>query len=126
MDMKSKIIFFVGVICIILFLLLILLNRTMHKKTHSQYQMQGTEKTELSVNDYQQQPTYIENQVVCIVESKETAESVAREVGGELLSYQDGVAVIGIVEKVKEFLNKYEGRTDLPVMQPNYIYNSAE
>lgn len=124
--MKSKIIIFVGVICIIVFLILILLNRTMHRKIHSQYQMQDTEKIELSVNDYQQQPTYIENQVVCIVESKEMAESVALEVGGELLSYQDGVAVIGIVEKVKEFLDKYEGRTDLPVMQPNYIYNSAE
>ena len=77
--MKSKIIIFVGVICIIVFLILILLNRTMHRKIHSQYQMQDTEKIELSVNDYQQQPTYIENQVVCIVESKEMAESVALE-----------------------------------------------
>lgn len=67
---------------------------------------------------------YVEHEVLCMVENEEEAQKVADAVNGRLKSWQDGVAVIAIEETVQEFLKKYSGVSDLPVMYPNYIYHN--
>ena len=66
----------------------------------------------------------MEHEVLCMVENEEEAQKVADAVNGRLKSWQDGVAVITIEETVQEFLKKYSGVSDLPVMYPNYIYQN--
>lgn len=72
----------------------------------------------------QAEKQYIENEVVCSVESEEASQETAEKVNGTLKSYQDGMAVIGIEQDVESFLEETRGREDLPAMYPNYIYNT--
>lgn len=67
---------------------------------------------------------YIENEVICESASEEEAEKIATLVDGQLKSFQNGYAVIEIKETVEEFLLKNKKRTDIPKMQPNYIYST--
>ena len=51
---------------------------------------------------------YAENEVLCDVPSMEEAESIASQISGTLLSWDDGVATIQIDEPVDVFLEKLE------------------
>ncbi|MCH5248806.1 MAG: hypothetical protein J1E98_02680 [Lachnospiraceae bacterium] len=51
---------------------------------------------------------YAENEVICDAQSMEEAESIASQISGKLLSWNNGVAIIQIEESVDEFLERLE------------------
>lgn len=63
---------------------------------------------------------YIENQVVAVADSKREAKKIAKAIGGELLSYDNQVAVIQIGITVEEMMQKLEEDSSLPKVYPNY------
>ncbi|MBD5508254.1 MAG: hypothetical protein HDR05_09470 [Lachnospiraceae bacterium] len=63
---------------------------------------------------------YIENQVVAVAESKREAKKIAKQIGGELLSYDNQVAVIQIGVTVEEMMQQLEEDSTLPKVYPNY------
>lgn len=63
---------------------------------------------------------YVENQVVAVAESKREAKKIAKQIGGELLSYDNQVAVIQIGVTVEEMMQKLEEDSTLPRVYPNY------
>lgn len=63
---------------------------------------------------------YVENQVVAVAESKREAKKIAKQIGGELLSYDNQVAVIQIGMTVEEMMQKLEEDSSLPKVYPNY------
>lgn len=63
---------------------------------------------------------YVENQVVAVAESKREAKKIAKQIGGELLSYDNQVAVIQIGMTVEEMMQKLEEDSTLPRVYPNY------
>lgn len=63
---------------------------------------------------------YIENQVVAVAESKREAKKIAKQIGGELLSYDNQVAVIQIGVTVEEMMQQLEDDSTLPKVYPNY------
>lgn len=63
---------------------------------------------------------YVENQVVAVADSKREAKKIAKAVGGELLSYENQVAVIQIGITVEEMLQMLEEDPSLPRVYPNY------
>ncbi len=63
---------------------------------------------------------YVENQVVAVADSKREAKKIAKAVGGELLSYENQVAVIQIGITVEEMLQRLEEDPSLPRVYPNY------
>ena len=63
---------------------------------------------------------YIENQVVAVAESKREAKKIAKQLGGEMLSYDNQVAVIQIGVTVEEMMQQMEEDSSLPKVYPNY------
>lgn len=63
---------------------------------------------------------YVENQVVAVADSKREAKNIAKAIGGELLSYDNQVAVIQIGITVEEMMQKLEEDSSLPKVYPNY------
>lgn len=63
---------------------------------------------------------YIENQVVAVAESKREAKKIAKQIGGELISYDNQVAVIQIGVTVEEMMQQLEEDSTLPKVYPNY------
>lgn len=63
---------------------------------------------------------YVENQVVAVVESKREAKKIAKQIGGELISYDNQVAVIQIGMTVEEMMQQLEEDSTLPRVYPNY------
>lgn len=63
---------------------------------------------------------YVENQVVAVADSKREAKKIAKAIGGELLSYDNQVAVIQIGITVEEMMQKLEEDSSLPKVYPNY------
>ncbi len=63
---------------------------------------------------------YVENQVVAVAESKREAKKIAKQIGGELLSYDNQVAVIQIGVTVEEMMQQLEEDSSLPKVYPNY------
>ena len=63
---------------------------------------------------------YVENQVVAVAESKREAKKIAKQIDGELLSYDNQVAVIQIGMTVEEMMQKLEEDSSLPKVYPNY------
>lgn len=63
---------------------------------------------------------YVENQVVAVAESKREAKKIAKQIGGELLSYDNQVAVIQIGVTVEEMMQQLEEDPSLPKVYPNY------
>lgn len=63
---------------------------------------------------------YIENQVVAVAESKREAKKIAKQIDGELLSYDNQVAIIQIGITVEEMMQKLEEDSSLPKVYPNY------
>lgn len=63
---------------------------------------------------------YIENQVVAVADSKREAKKIAKAIGGELLSYDNQVAVIQIGITVEEMMQRLEEDSSLPKVYPNY------
>lgn len=63
---------------------------------------------------------YVENQVVAVAESKREAKKIAKQIGGELLSYDNQVAVIQIGMTVEEMMQQLEEDSTLPRVYPNY------
>lgn len=63
---------------------------------------------------------YVENQVVAVAESKREAKKIAKQIGGELLSYDNQVAVIQIGGTVEEMMQQQEEDSTLPRVYPNY------
>lgn len=63
---------------------------------------------------------YIENQVIAVAESKREAKKIAKQIGGELLSYDNQVAVIQIGVTVEEMMQQLEEDSTLPKVYPNY------
>lgn len=63
---------------------------------------------------------YVENQVVAVAESKREAKKIAKQIGGELISYDNQVAVIQIGMTVEEMMQQLEEDSSLPKVYPNY------
>lgn len=63
---------------------------------------------------------YVENQVVAVAESKREAKKIAKQIGGELVSYDNQVAVIQIGVTVEEMMQQVEEDSSLPKVYPNY------
>lgn len=63
---------------------------------------------------------YVENQVVAVAESQREAKKIAKQIGGELLSYENQVAVIQIGVTVEELMQQLEEDASLPKVYPNY------
>lgn len=63
---------------------------------------------------------YVENQVVAVADSKREAKNIAKAIGGELLSYDNQVAVIQIGITVEEMMQMLEEDSSLPKVYPNY------
>lgn len=63
---------------------------------------------------------YVENQVVAVAESKREAKKIAKQIGGELISYDNQVAVIQIGMTVEEMMQQLEEDSTLPRVYPNY------
>lgn len=63
---------------------------------------------------------YVENQVIAVAESKREAKKIAKQIGGELLSYENQVAVIQIGVTVEEMMQQVEEDSSLPKVYPNY------
>lgn len=63
---------------------------------------------------------YVENQVVAVAESKREAKKIAKQIGGELISYDNQVAVIQIGMTVEEMMQQLEEDSSLPRVYPNY------
>ncbi len=66
------------------------------------------------------QQEYVENQVIAVAESKREAKKIAKEIGGELISYDNQVAVIQIGMSVEEMMQLLEEDSSLPKVYPNY------
>lgn len=64
--------------------------------------------------------SYVENQVLAIADSKHEAKKIANEIGGELISYDNQVAVIQIGVTVEEMMQRLEEDSSLPKVYPNY------
>ena len=66
---------------------------------------------------------YLDGQLVAIVEDKDMAEDVAEGFDGELLSFQDGVAVVESELSTMDAITlAADQETKLPAVYPNYIY----
>ena len=63
---------------------------------------------------------YVENQVIAIADSKREAKKIAKAIDGELLSYDNQVAVIQIGITVEEMMQRLEEDSSLPKVFPNY------
>lgn len=63
---------------------------------------------------------YVENQVVAVAESRREAKKIAKQIGGELISYDNQVAVIQIGMTVEEMMQQLEEDSTLPRVYPNY------
>lgn len=63
---------------------------------------------------------YVENQVIAVAESKREAKKIAKQIGGELISYDNQVAVIQIGMTVEEMMQLLEEDSSLPKVYPNY------
>jgi hypothetical protein len=66
------------------------------------------------------QKDYVENQVVAVADSKSEAKKIAGQIGGELLSYDNQVAVIQIGITVEEMMQRLDEDPTLPKVYPNY------
>jgi hypothetical protein len=66
------------------------------------------------------QKDYVENQVVVVADSKSEAKKIAGQIGGELLSYDNQVAVIQIGITVEEMMQRLDEDPTLPKVYPNY------
>lgn len=78
------------------------------------------------VGEMPNQQEYVENQVLAVAESKREAKKIAKQIGGELLSYDNQVAVIQIGTTVEEMMQQLEEDSSLPKVYPNYQgYESA-
>lgn len=64
--------------------------------------------------------SYVENQVVAVAESKREAKKIAKAIGGELLSYDNQMAIIQIGVTVEEMMQMLEDDPSLPKVYPNY------
>lgn len=79
----------------------------------------------VSVGEYAQtvleeERPYVENQVLAIADSKREAKKIAGEIGGELVSYDNQVAVIQIGITVEEMMQRLKEDSSLPKVYPNY------
>ena len=63
---------------------------------------------------------YVENQVIAVADSKREAKKIAKAIGGELISYENQVAIIQIGITVEEMMQKLEEDPSLPKVYPNY------
>lgn len=72
--------------------------------------------TEMTVEN----SNYVENQVVAVADSKREAKKIASQIGGELLSYENQIAIIQIGITVEEMMQKLEEDPSLPKVYPNY------
>lgn len=72
--------------------------------------------TEEMMNDQE----YVENQVIAVAESKSEAKKIAKQIGGELISYDNQVAVYQIGMTVEEMMQQLEEDSSLPRVYPNY------
>lgn len=72
--------------------------------------------TEMTMEDR----SYVENQVVAVAESKREAKKIAKAIGGELLSYDNQMAIIQIGVTVEEMMQMLEDDPSLPKVYPNY------
>lgn len=83
-----------------------------------QVQVQEPQTEDSDMNE--PQPSYIEHQVLALADSKREAKQIAKAVGGELLSYDNQVAVIQIGMTVEEMMQMLEEDPTLPKVYPNY------
>lgn len=63
---------------------------------------------------------YVEHQVLAVADSKSEARKIAQAVGGELISYDNQVAIIQIGITVEEMMKQLEEDPSLPKVYPNY------
>lgn len=63
---------------------------------------------------------YVEHQVLTVADSKREARKIAQAVGGELISYDNQVAIIQIGITVEEMMQQLEEDPSLPKVYPNY------
>ncbi len=65
---------------------------------------------------------YAEHEVLCDAETQEIAESIATQISGSLLSWQNGVAKIKIEESVDDLLLRLESEgSDLELYRRYYV-----
>ncbi len=70
---------------------------------------------------------YVEDQVVLSIESREQAEQVAVSLSGNVISFQDNIAVIHTsIGTANALVRTAEGYPDIPTLYPNYIYSVCE
>lgn len=67
---------------------------------------------------------YVEYQLNTLADSKKEAKQIAEQVGGTLLSYEDGVAVIQVAETVYEVLQRLSEEENPPMVYPSYLYTT--
>ena len=80
------------------------------------YELPSGRGTEITMDNQD----YIENQVITVTDSKREAKKIAKQIGGELLSYDNNVAVIQIGVTVEEMMQMLEEDSSLPKVYPNY------
>ena len=64
---------------------------------------------------------YAEHEVVCDAETQEMAETIAAQIGGTVLSYQNGIATIQIEENVDTLLERLEQEGSSLELHRNYF-----
>ena len=89
-----------------------------HRPAQLQVQVQEPETGDSDMNETT--PSYVEHQVLAIADSKREAKQIAKAVGGELLSFDNQVAVIQIGMTVEEMMQLLEEDPTLPKVYPNY------
>ncbi|MDR0875454.1 MAG: hypothetical protein LBN12_04515 [Clostridiales Family XIII bacterium] len=94
-------------------------------KTDGQYgETNPYDETVNSLKDLIPGKDYLENQVVCTEDSKKQAKAVAERIGGDLLSFENGVGVIAIPGTVADLMQRLadEKETEF-IVSPNFIYS---
>lgn len=69
---------------------------------------------------------YKEHEVICDAQSQEAAKSIADEISGTLLSWNNGTATIQIEESVDELLDRLEREGSNLELYRHYIFDSQE
>ena len=120
------------IVLVIVFLIIIIGNKKEEEMlAQSIVEEVGTDnKTGENLSENQgvlgEEETYMEHQILCKAKNQKEAQKIADKIGGQLVGYMEGVAIIAIEETVSELMERLEeeGLGDLE-LYPNLTYSTG-